>query len=176
MCALAAAGAAGTIVTGHGPVRRRFFATEKFLAVSHLLGAVLVSSWRVHDSRPSSARSSGVIYRRRSRAPTRSASTTCPTRPRPGALRGTISWIVAGVLVTSGARSHSPAGLTGVAWAAWNHGRADAFTLSAAQVALGPSLTLPRRRGSNPERERVHRGALLRVPPAAAAALRARSR
>ncbi len=166
-------GAAGAIL---GPViagqfADRFFATEKFLAVSHLLGAVLV--WFLASVRdfPTFLGLSivyGVIY-----SPTLALTNSIcfhhlPDRDRDfGRVRlwGTIGWIVAGILVGQWLRvNHSPAGLTGVALeAAWNQGRADAFKLSA---VLGAVLglfcwTLPHTPPSpNPERRNAFTAAL----------------
>ncbi len=153
--AVFAGGAAGAILGPMiaGQFADRFFATEKFLGVSHLLGAVLVFFLsRVHDY-PTFLTLSilyGVIY-----APTLALTNSIcfhhlPDRDRDfGRVRlwGTIGWIVAGILVGHWLRLHySPAGLTGDALQAeWNRGRADAFVLSAALGALLGvfSFTLP---------------------------------
>ena len=150
-----AAGAAGAIVGPFiaGQVADRFFATEKFLAISHLLGAALV--WflaGITDFTSFLAVSAiyGVIY-----APTLALTNSIsfhhlPDRDRDfGRVRlwGTIGWIAAGIEVGQWlAAKHSPAGLTGTALeAAWNAGRADAFKLSSVLgVLLGLyCFTLP---------------------------------
>ena len=153
--AVFAGGAAGAILGPMiaGQFADRFFATEKFLGVSHLLGAVLVFFLsRVHDYPTFLALSIvyGVIY-----APTLALTNSIcfhhlEDRDRDfGRVRlwGTIGWIVAGILMGHWLRLHySPAGLIGAALRAeWNKGRADAFTLSAALgVLLGLfSFTLP---------------------------------
>src|SRR5262245_60452914 len=143
-----AGGAAGAILGPMiaGQVADRFFSTEKFLGISHLLGAVLVYFLsRVHDF-PTFLELSvlyGVIY-----APTLALTDSIcfhhlPDRDRDfGRVRlwGTIGWIAAGILVGHWLRMvYSPAGVTGAALEAeWNRGRADAFTLSAVLgVVLG---------------------------------------
>jgi nucleoside transporter len=150
-----AAGAAGAIVGPFiaGQVADRFFATEKFLAASHLLGAALV--WflaRVTDFRAFLALSTlyGVVY-----APTLALTNSISfhhleDRDRDfGRVRlwGTIGWIVAGIAVGQWlALRYSPSGLSSdLLMAEWNRGRADAFQLSALLgIALGLyAFTLP---------------------------------
>jgi nucleoside transporter len=144
--AIFAGGAAGAIL---GPViagqfADRYFATEKFLAVSHLLGAGLVFFLsRVRDYPTFLALSVvyGLIY-----APTLALTNSIcfhhlPDRDRDfGRVRlwGTIGWIAAGILMGHWLRlEYSPPGLSGaVLDAEWNRGRADAFVLSSALGAL----------------------------------------
>jgi nucleoside transporter len=150
-----AGGAAGAILGPMiaGQFADRHFATEKFLGVSHLLGAVLVYFLsRTHDY-PTFLTLSivyGVIY-----APTLALTNSIcfhhlEDRDRDfGRVRlwGTIGWIVAGILMGHWLRTnYSPAALTGAALEAeWNKGRADAFVLSSALgVLLGLyCFTLP---------------------------------
>jgi nucleoside transporter len=153
--AIFAGGAAGAILGPviAGQIADRFFATEKFLAVSHLLGAALVFFLsRVHDYSTFLALSVvyGLIY-----APTLALTNSIcfhhlPDRDRDfGRVRlwGTIGWIVAGILVGHWLRlEYSPPGLSEAAlMAEWNRGRADAFVLSSALGALLGvyCLTLP---------------------------------
>lgn len=151
-----AAGAAGAIVGPFiaGQVADRFFDTEKFLAISHLLGAVLVfllAGTTSYGGFLALSTLYGVIY-----APTLALTNSISfhhleDRDRDfGRVRlwGTIGWIAAGIAVGQWLRlRHSPAGLSGAALEqAWNAGRADAFQLSA---LLGGLLglyctTLPR--------------------------------
>jgi len=149
-----AGGAAGAILGPMiaGQIADRFFATEKFLAVSHLLGAALVfflSRVRDYPTFLGVSIVYGMIY-----APTLALTNSIcfhhlPDRDRDfGRVRlwGTIGWIVAGILVGQWLHlNYSPAGLTGAALEAeWNKGRADAFTLSA---ILGLLLVLLLREG-----------------------------
>lgn len=139
--AVLAGGAAGAIVGPFiaGQVADRYFATEKFLAVSHLAGAVLV--WLlagVSDFVPFLVLSVvyGIVY-----APTLALTNSLsfhhlPNRDKDfGKVRvwGTIGWIAAGIAMGHWlATQHSPAGMTGDELAAaQNAGRADAFRLSA---------------------------------------------
>jgi nucleoside transporter len=150
-----AAGAAGAIVGPFvaGQFADRFFATEKFLGVSHLIGAVLV--WMLsttHDFHPFLRLSMvyGLVY-----APTLALTNSIcfhhlEDRDRDfGRVRlwGTIGWIVAGILVGQWLNAQwSPDGLSAVDLKAkWDEGRADAFKLSAVLgVVLGLyCFTLP---------------------------------
>lgn len=136
-----AAGAAGAIFGPFfaGQLADRHFATEKLLAVLHLLGGVLVWFLATVKSFPLFLGLSvvyGLIY-----APTISLTNSLalhhvPDRDRDfGKVRlwGTIGWIAAGIAMGHWLRVyHSPAGLMGDALAAaQNAGRADAFRLSA---------------------------------------------
>jgi nucleoside transporter len=165
-----AAGAAGAVLGPFiaGQVADRHFATEKFLGLSHLLGAVLV--WRLAETADYSSflvlsALYGLIY-----APTLALTNSLAfhhlvNRDRdfgPVRLWGTIGWIAAGIGVGQWlAHAHSPAGATGDALlAAWNAGRADAFRLSA---LLGAAMglycfTLPH---TPPVREAARRNATL---------------
>ena len=121
-----------------GQVADRWFATERFLAFSHLVGAILVWLLAVTESFPVFLGLSaiyGVIY-----APTLALTNSLafhhmPDRDRDfGKVRlwGTIGWIVAGIGVGQWlAFQHSPTGVTEeVLQAAQDAGRADAFRLS----------------------------------------------
>ncbi|MEO6711785.1 MAG: MFS transporter [Planctomycetota bacterium] len=136
-----AAGAAGAIFGPFlaGQIADRMFATEKFLGISHLIGAVLV--WvlaSVDTLMPFLILSAiyGVVY-----APTLALTNSLsfhqlPDRDRDfGKVRvwGTIGWIAAGILVGQWLLlHHTPQGLSAEAIeAAQNAGRADAFRLSA---------------------------------------------
>jgi len=164
-----AAGAAGAIIGPFiaGQFADRFFATEKFLGVSHLIGAALVFALaETTDYRSFLALSTvyGLVY-----SPTLALTNSLSfhhlaDRDRDfGRVRlwGTIGWIFAGIAVGHwlGTR-HSPAGLSGAGLeAAWNAGRADAFRLSA---LLGGLLglycfTLPH---TPPRRDAVQRSAV----------------
>lgn len=150
-----AAGAAGAIVGPFiaGQIADRFFATEKFLALSHLIGALLV--WFLSSVRDANtflwlSALYGVVY-----APTLALTNSISfhhleDRDRDfGRVRlwGTIGWIAAGIAVGQWLASrYTPAGLHGdVLMAEWNRGRADAFKLSALLGGLLAvySLTLP---------------------------------
>jgi len=139
--AILAGGAAGAIVGPFiaGQVADRFFATERFLAFSHLIGAVLVwflASVRDFDTFLAVSVIYGVIY-----APTLALTNSISfhhleDRDRDfGRVRlwGTIGWIVAGIVVGQWlALRYSPGGMQGDAlMSEWNRGRADAFKLSA---------------------------------------------
>lgn len=150
-----AVGALGAIIGPFiaGQVADRWFATEKFLALSHFAGAALV--WFLADiSRPATFLAVsfcyGLIY-----APTLALTNSLAfhhltDRDRqfgPIRLWGTIGWIAVGIAMGQWlASAHTPAGATGAALeAAWNAGRADAFKLSAILGALMGAycLTLP---------------------------------
>src|SRR5262245_15089620 len=166
--AVFAGGAAGAILGPMiaGQIADRFFATEKFLAISHLLGAALVfflSQVRDYPTFLGLSIVYGVIY-----APTLALTNSIcfhhlPDRDRDfGRVRlwGTIGWIVAGILMGHWLRAnYSTPGLTDDApLADWNRGRADAFKLSAfLGVALGLfSFTLPH---TPPNRDAVQKNA-----------------
>ncbi len=134
-------GAAGAIVGPFiaGQVADRYFSTERFLALSHLIGAVLV--WilaGVDQFAPFFAISVlyGIVY-----APTLALTNSLsfhhlPDRDRdfgPVRLWGTIGWIAAGIAVGQWLLlSHTPAGGdTAAIQAAQDAGRADAFRVSA---------------------------------------------
>lgn len=150
-----AVGAVGAIIGPFiaGQVADRWFATEKFLALSHFAGAALV--WFLADiSQPSTflvvSFLYGLIY-----APTLALTNSLAfhhltDRDRqfgPIRLWGTIGWIAVGIAMGQWlASAYTPAGVTGPELeAAWNAGRADAFKLSAILGALMGAycLTLP---------------------------------
>jgi nucleoside transporter len=150
-----AAGAAGALVGPFiaGQIADRHAATERFLALLHAVGAVLV--WMIADTADFGTFLGlsllyGLVY-----APTLSLTNSLalhhlPDRDRDfGRVRlwGTIGWIVAGIAVGQWlALRHSPAGagLETVA-AAQDAGRADAFRLSSmlGLVLAGFALFLP---------------------------------
>ena len=151
-----AAGAAGAIAGPFiaGQFADRFFATEKFLGVSHLIGALLV--WRLSETKEFHpylrlSFAYGLIY-----APTLALTNSIcfhhlPDRDRDfGRVRlwGTIGWIVAGIAVGQWLARYTPAdplATDAMKEAAWNAHRNDAFKLSALLgVALGLfCFTLP---------------------------------
>jgi nucleoside transporter len=153
-----AAGAAGAIVGPFiaGQVADRFFSTERFLAASHLVGAVLV--WMLADVADFTTFLTlslvyGLVY-----APTLALTNSLalhhlPDRDRDfGAVRlwGTAGWIVAGIAVGQWLRiSHTPGPgpetTDAVIKAAQDAGRADAFRLSAilGLIMAGFCLLLP---------------------------------
>ena len=134
------AGAVGAIIGPFiaGQVADRYFATERFLGISHLLGAVLV--WVLADTADFNSflvlsGLYGLVY-----APTLSLTNSLafhhlPDRDRDfGRVRvwGTLGWIVVGIAVGQWLRLyHTPEGTEAVVSAAQNAGRADAFKLSA---------------------------------------------
>lgn len=145
-----AAGAAGAIAGPFiaGQIADRFFATERFLGLSHVLGAVLV--WLLSETTDFKtylvlSALYGLIY-----APTLALTNSIcfhhlPDRDRDfGRVRlwGTIGWIVAGIAVGHWLARYTPDG-DGVTEkmreAAWNAHRNDAFKLSA---LLGGALGL----------------------------------
>lgn len=139
--AVLAGGAAGAIAGPFiaGQMTDRFFSTEKFLAISHLLGAVLVWSLSTIDTFAAFLSLSivyGLVY-----APTLALTNSISFHHLPdrdadfGKVRvwGTVGWIAAGILVGQWlAMKHTPS-VEDVAAieAAQNAGRADAFRLSA---------------------------------------------
>ncbi len=150
-----AAGALGAIFGPFiaGQLADRLFATEKLLALSHLVGAALVFLLAKVETFPSFLLLSalyGFVY-----APTLALTNSIafahlPDRDRdfgPVRLWGTIGWIAAGIAVGQVLlRLHTPEGATPeVVAAAQNAGRAFAFQLSAVLGLLmaGFCLTLP---------------------------------
>jgi len=136
-----------------GQLADRSFATEKLLAASHAVGAVLVYFLSVADTFPlfvSLSFAYGLVY-----APTLALTNSLsfanlPDRDRdfgPVRLWGTIGWIAAGIAVGQILlRLHTPAGVgEAEVLAAQNAGRAVAFQISAALglVMAGYCLTLP---------------------------------
>ncbi len=135
-----AAGAIGAIVGPFiaGQIADRYFSTERFLAISHLLGAVLI--WqlaRVSDYSMFVGFSLlyGLIY-----APTLSLTNSLafhhlPDRDRDfGRVRlwGTVGWIAVGITMGHWlALRHTPEGAADAVLAAQVAGKADAFRLSA---------------------------------------------
>ncbi len=154
--AIFAAGAVGAIFGPFvaGQIADRFFATEKFLGLSHLLGAVLVWFLASVESFPAFLTISivyGLVY-----APTLALTNSIsfhhlPDRDKDfGKVRvwGTVGWIAAGIMVGQWLLlKHTPGGDDAAAiTAAQDAGRADAFRLSAILgVAMGVyCLTLPK--------------------------------
>ncbi|MCA9320920.1 MAG: MFS transporter [Planctomycetes bacterium] len=153
--AILSAGAAGAIVGPFiaGQIADRHFATEKFLAVSHFLGAILV--WNlatVSTFWPFLIFSAfyGVIF-----APTLALTNSLafhhlPDRDRDfGKVRlwGTVGWIAAGIGFGQWLlMKHTPEGTREFVEAAQAAGRSDAFRLSAILGgAMGAyCLTLPK--------------------------------
>jgi len=136
-----AVGAVGAIIAPFvaGQIADRWFNTERFLGLSHILGAVLVWQLGGLESYGSFLTFSllySLIY-----SPTLSLTNSLafhhlPDRDRDfGRIRlwGTIGWIVVGIGVGQWLyHAHSPADLSGSALkAAQDAGRADAFRLSA---------------------------------------------
>ncbi|HED64305.1 MAG TPA: MFS transporter [Planctomycetes bacterium] len=158
------AGALGAIVGPFlaGQVADRYFSTERFLGVSHLIGAVLV--WRLATETDFEvflvlSTIYGIVY-----APTLALTNSLafhhlPDRDRDfGRIRlwGTIGWIAAGIAVGQWLLwKHTPAGVSSeLIQAAQDAGRADAFRLSALLgVVMGVySFTLPHTPPSKGER------------------------
>lgn len=149
-----AAGAIGAILGPFiaGQVADRYFSTEKYLGISHILGAGVVWYLAVVDDFNTFLVLSllyGLIY-----APTLALSnslcfhhlTDRDKQFGPIRLWGTIGWIAAGIAVGQWLYFEHSIGLTGDALqAAQDAGRADAFRLSALLgLILGLySLTLP---------------------------------
>jgi nucleoside transporter len=165
-----AAGAVGAIIGPFiaGQIADRHFATEKFLAISHLAGAVLV--WFLSGVTDFAiflglSLLYGLIY-----APTLALTNSLafhhlPDRDRDfGKVRvwGTIGWIVVGIGMGHWlGLMHTPAGGTeDVIRAAQDAGRADAFKLSAILGAVMAvyCLTLPH---TPPAKEAAQKSATL---------------
>jgi nucleoside transporter len=135
-----AGGAAGAIIGPFiaGQVADRWFDTEKFLGLSHLVGAALVWILATVESFDTFLVLSvlyGVVY-----APTLALTNSLsfhhlPDRDRDfGRVRlwGTIGWIAAGIAVGQWLLlEHTPVGTEAAIQAAQDAGRADAFRLSA---------------------------------------------
>ena len=152
--AILSIGAVGAIIGPFiaGQVADRYFATEKFLAVSHLLGAIAV--WflaELSDFTPFLVVSLlyGMIY-----APTLALTNSLafhhiPDRDRDfGRVRvwGAVGWIAVGICFGHFLRLyHTPDGTAEVVAAAQDAGRAYAFRLSAilGLVMAGYCLMLP---------------------------------
>ena len=143
---LFAAGAIGALLGPFiaGQVADRHFATEKFLGISHLIGAALIWQLSEVESFHAFLRFSliyGLVY-----SPTLALTNSLafhhlPDRDRDfGAVRlwGTFGWIVVGIAMGHWlAYAHTPADATAeVVHAAQVAGKADAFRLSAVLGAL----------------------------------------
>ncbi len=136
-----AAGAVGAIIGPFvaGQVADRWLATEKFLALCHLVGAALVWKLASVDSYTTFLVLSlvyGLIYTPTLALTNSLALHHIPDRDKdfaPIRVWGTIGWIAAGIAVGQWLLAkHSPDGLSAEALiAAQNAGRADAFRLSA---------------------------------------------
>lgn len=165
-----AAGAVGAIIGPFiaGQIADRYFATEKFLAISHLAGAALVWFLSGVSDFPTFLGLSlvyGLIY-----APTLALTNSLafhhlPDRDRDfGKVRvwGTIGWIVVGIAMGHWLGIvHTPAGATEEAIrAAQDAGRADAFKVSAILGAFMAvyCLTLPH---TPPAKEAAQKSATL---------------
>jgi nucleoside transporter len=150
-----AIGAVGAIVAPFiaGQIADRYFSTEKFLALSHILGGLLVwqlASIESYEGILGFSLAYSIIY-----SPTLSLTNSIafhhlPDRDRDfGKVRvwGTVGWIVVGIGIGQWLLlRHSPAGVTGAALdLARYEGMADAFRLSAILgIAMGVfCLTLP---------------------------------
>jgi nucleoside transporter len=136
-----------------GQLADRSFATEKLLAASHAVGAILVYFLSVAETFPVFVSLSfvyGLVY-----APTLALTNSIsfanlPDRDRdfgPVRLWGTLGWIAAGIAVGQILlRLHTPAGVSDAeVAAAQNAGRAVAFQISAGLglIMAGYCLTLP---------------------------------
>jgi len=136
-----AAGALGAILGPFiaGQVADRYFSTEKFLGVSHLIGAALIWQLASVESYHGFLRFSlayGLVY-----SPTLALTNSLafhhlPDRDRDfGSVRlwGTFGWIAVGIAMGHWlAHAHTPAGVSAeVAHLAQVAGKADAFRLSA---------------------------------------------
>jgi nucleoside transporter len=162
-----AAGAVGAIIGPAiaGPVADRYISTERLLALSHLVGAVLIWQLARVDAYAAFLGFSavyGLIYMPTLALTNSLAFAHLPDRDRDfGKVRswGTFGWIVVGLLMGQWLlREHTPAGAdAATTLAAQVAGKADAFKLSAMLgVLMGVyCLTLPstppaRNRESNP--------------------------
>ena len=148
-------GAAGAIVAPWlaGQIADRYFATEKFLAISHLVGGVLV--WRLASVESYGAFMAFSLVYSLIYSPTLSLTNSIsfahlPDRDRDfGHVRvwGTVGWIVVGIAIGQWLlHHHTPADASAEAQrAAQSAGMADAFRLSAVLgIMLGLyCLTLP---------------------------------
>ena len=172
-----AVGAVGAIVAPFiaGQIADRYFATEKFLGLSHIAGGLLV--WQLANVESYTgflwfSLAYSVIY-----SPTLSLTNSLafhhlPDRDRDfGKVRvwGTVGWIAAGIAVGQWLlREHTPVGPDVTAEAvkmAQDAGRADAFRLSAMLgLALGVfCFTLPHTPPSQGERKSATLEALLEI-------------
>lgn len=138
--AILAGGAAGAIIGPFiaGQLADRYFATQLFLGISHLIGAGLVWFLASVDSFWiffSISVIYGIVY-----APTLALTNSIsfhhlPDRDKDfGKVRvwGTVGWILAGIAIGQWLLlHHTPEGATEIVEAAQNQGRADAFKLSA---------------------------------------------
>ena len=140
------AGAVGAIIGPFiaGQIADRYFSTQKFLGISHLIGAVLIWFLATIDSYAGFLTFSllyGLVY-----APTLSLTNSLafhhlPDRDRDfGKVRlwGTFGWIAVGIAMGQWlAAMHSPSNLEGEALlAAQNAGKADCFRLSSILGAI----------------------------------------
>ncbi len=164
-----AAGAVGAVVGPFvaGQIADRHFSTERFLALSHLVGAVLVwqlASIESYNAFLAFSLAYGLVY-----TPTLSLTNSLafhhlPDRDRDfGRVRlwGTFGWILVGLAMGHWlAFAHTPAGPADAVHAAQVAGKADAFRLSAfLGAAMGLyCLTLPH---TPPAKTAVKRNATL---------------
>lgn len=153
--AMFAVGAVGSIVGPFvaGQIADRYFATERYLALSHLIGGLLVWQLATIDSYNGFLWFSlaySLVY-----SPTLSLTNSLSLHHLPdrdkdfGKVRlwGTVGWVAAGIGIGQWLlHRHTPAGLEGVALStAQQAGMADAFRLSAILgIAMGIyCFTLP---------------------------------
>ncbi len=143
---IAAVGALGAVFAPFvaGQIADRYFATERFLGISHLLGAVLM--WRLASLETYSeflwySLIWSILYTPTLALTNSLAFHHLPDRDRDFSrlrLWGTLGWIIAGIAVGQWLlHRYTPEGLTGEALTnAWNTGRIDAFKLSAILGAI----------------------------------------
>jgi nucleoside transporter len=143
---IAAVGALGAIFAPFiaGQIADRWFATERFLGISHLIGAGLMwklASLETYNEFLWFSLIYSLLYTPTLALTNSLAFHHMPDRDRDfGKVRlwGTIGWIVAGIAVGQWLlHKYTPEGLTGEALTeSWNLGRTDAFTLAAVMGAV----------------------------------------
>ncbi len=143
---IAAVGALGAVFAPFvaGQIADRYFSTERFLGISHLLGAVLVwklASVEKYEEFLWYSLIYSILYTPTLALTNSLAFHHMPDRDRDFSrlrLWGTLGWIIAGIAVGQWLlHMHTPEGLTGATLAQhWNAGRADAFKLSAVLGAI----------------------------------------
>jgi nucleoside transporter len=143
---IAAVGALGAIFAPFvaGQIADRWFATERFLGLSHLIGAGLMwklASLEKYEEFLWFSLIYSLVYTPTLALTNSLAFHHMPDRDRDfGKVRlwGTIGWIAAGIAVGQWLlHRFTPEGVTGAALTeSWNTGRADAFTLAAVMGAV----------------------------------------